>query len=129
VNHGPTAERGTTGSRGRRGGLSKGCLFTLVVAAAVVFFGANVGRVYWRFFEFQRAMRQETRGAARRTDNAIVTSLRGTADSLKLPESARDVRIRRTQTMISIQAEYAERLDLPFYARTVRLNPHAEGPL
>jgi hypothetical protein len=104
-------------------------LFTLVVAAVVLFFAANVGRVYWRFFEFQHAMRQETRGAARRTDNAIVTRLSAKADSLRLPESARNIQIRRTQTMISIQAEYSERLDLPLYVRTVRLNPHAEGPL
>ena len=43
----------------RRGSSSLGCLFTLLVLAAVLYFGINVGEVYFRYFQYKDAMRQE----------------------------------------------------------------------
>lgn len=113
----------------RRGTSSIGCLFTLLILAAVIYFGVNIGEVYWRFYEYQDAMQQEVRFAAHNSNDAILTSLRAQADSLELPEAAGNVQIRRTQTMISVESEYYERIELPMYVREVRLHPHAEGVL
>lgn len=113
----------------RRGASSVGCLFTLLILAAVIYFGVNIGEVYWRYYEYQDAMQQEVRFAAHTPNDAIMTRLRAQADSLELPEAAGNVQIRRTQTMISIESEYYERIELPMYVREVRFNPHAEGAL
>ena len=50
--------------RRRTGRGSLGCLVMLLILAAVVYFGVNVGEVYWRFYQYQDAMRQEVRFAA-----------------------------------------------------------------
>jgi hypothetical protein len=113
----------------RAGASTLGCLFTLVVLAAVVYFGVNVGRVYWHFHRFQDDMHQEVRSARQRTNDQILVRLRASADSLGLPEAARKISIRRTQTMISIEADYYEMVQLPMIVREIHFNPRAEGPL
>ena len=43
----------------RRGRSSLGCLFALLIIAAAMYFGVNIGEAYWRFYEYQDAMRQD----------------------------------------------------------------------
>ena len=43
----------------RRGASSIGCLFSLLVLAAVVYFGVNVGEVYWRYYQYRDDMVQD----------------------------------------------------------------------
>jgi hypothetical protein len=111
----------------RRGATALGCLFTLLVMAAIVYFGVNLGRVYWRFYEYQDDMRQEVRFASQHTNDQIVTALRASADSLGLPEGAGKISIRRNNTSISVEAEYYENVELPMYVKELHLHPHAEG--
>ncbi len=113
----------------RRGASSLGCLFWLMIVVAVIYFGINVGEIYWRYYEYQDDMKQEVRFAANSTNDKILSRLRARADSLGLPDDARNIALRRTQKMISIEAEYYERIELPGYARDVLFHPHAEGPL
>jgi hypothetical protein len=115
--------------RSRRGASSLGCLFTLLIVAVVIYFGVNIGEVYWRNYEFQDDMTQEVRFAAHSPDENIRNRLKAAADSLELPDDARDILIRRSQTTISIEAQYYQRIELPMYARNVLFHPHAEGPL
>ena len=111
----------------RRGRSSLGCLFVLLLAAAAVYFGINFGEVYWRFYEFQDAMKQEVRFARQIPDERIRQRLISLADSLGLPEEATDVIVTRTSTGISVSAEYTERVEFPLVARNIRFRPRAEG--
>lgn len=111
----------------RRGTSSLGCLFSLLVLAAIVYFGVNVGEVYFRFYQYQDAMRQEVRFAAHNNDAVILHHLRDQADSLGLPEAAQNVSVQRDGRHIEIEAEYYEHVELPLTVRDVYLNPHAEG--
>jgi hypothetical protein len=111
----------------RRGAGSLGCLFTLLLLAAVLYFGVNVGTVYWRFVQFQDVMKQQARFAARNSDEDIRARLRTVADSLGLPESAGQVRVRRTSRRISISSSYYESVELPLVRREILFNPRAEG--
>lgn len=111
----------------RRGASSLGCLFTLLVIAAVGYFGVNIGEVYFRYFQYKDAMRQEVRFAAHNSDVIIVRHLRDEADSLGLPEGAGNVVVQRDGRHIEIEAEYYEHIELPLTVREVYLNPHAEG--
>lgn len=112
----------------RRGASTLGCLFYLLIAVAAVYFGVNVGRAYWRFYQYQDDMRQEVRFARRRTNDQILTHLRASADSLELPEGAANIAIRRTQSSISIESDYYEIVEFPMYVREIHFNPKAEGP-
>jgi hypothetical protein len=115
--------------KARRGAGSIGCLFTLLIVAAVIYFGANVVEVYWRAYEFEDDMRQEVKFATKSPNDVILKHLRATADSLGLPDDAHAISIRRTDSGIAIEAYYDERIELPMMARDVHFHPHAEGPL
>lgn len=113
----------------RRGASSIGCLFSLLVLAAVVYFGVNVGEVYWRYYQFRDDMQQEVRFAAHYTSDAIAGRLRAAADSLGLPEAAGHVIIRRSSSMISVESDYDEPVELPGHVRELHFHLRAEGPL
>jgi hypothetical protein len=111
----------------RSGRSSLGCLFTLLVIAAVAYFGVNVGEAYMRFYQFQDAMRQEVRFASQNSDAVILRHLSAEADSLGLPEAAADVTIRRDGRRIEMGSEYYMHVELPLTVREVHFAPHAEG--
>ena len=111
----------------RPGRSSVGCLFMLLVLAAAVYVAVNLGEVYWRFYEFQDAMRQDVRFAAQISDERIKKRLAALADSLGLPPEAAEVEVTRTKYSISLKADYTERVEFPLIKRTIRFTPHAEG--
>lgn len=113
----------------RSGRSSLGCLFLLLLVAIAMYFGVNIGEAYWRFYEFQDAMRQEVRFARQIPDDRIKLHLVALADSLGLPEEAADVSVERTKTDISVSANYSEHLQIPLFARDIRFSPRAAGPL
>ena len=106
-----------------------GCLFGVLVLAAVVYFGVNVGEAYWRFYQFRDDMQQEARFAGHSANDAILSRLRAAADSLGLPEAAGHVIIRRVRGSISIESYYDEPVELPGHVRELHFHPRAEGPL
>jgi hypothetical protein len=111
----------------RRGLSSLGCLFSILIVAAIVYFGVNIGEHYFRFYQYQDAMRQEVRFAAHNNDVQIERHLREQADSLGLPEAAGEVTVQRDGRHIEIESEYYVHIELPLMVREVRFNPHAEG--
>ena len=113
----------------RRGASSIGCLFGVLLVAAVVYFGMNVGEAYWRYYQFRDDIQQEVRFAAHNNNDAIMTRLRAAADSLGLPEAAGHVIIRRVKGLISIESYYDEPVELPGHVRELHFHPRAEGPL
>jgi hypothetical protein len=94
-----------------------------------LYVGVNVGEAYWRFYEFQDAMRQEVRFAKQIPDDRIKLHLAALADSLGLPQEASDIAVDRTSASITVSAEYAERLQFPLFVRVIRFAPRAHGPL
>ena len=113
--------------RTRRGLSSLGCLVTLMLIAAVGYFGWGIAEHFIRFFEYQDAMRQEVKFAAHFTDAQIVKRLREKADSLDLPEAAGEVSVQRDGRHIAIESEYYIHFELPLHVREKRFDPHAEG--
>jgi hypothetical protein len=113
--------------RSRPGSSSLGCLFALLLLSAAGYFAVNAGEVYFRFFQYQDAMRQEVRFASHNSDQVILRHLRDQADSLGLPEAAGEVTLQRDGRHIEMESEYYVHIELPLYVREVRFNPHAEG--
>jgi hypothetical protein len=114
----------------RAGGrASLGCLFSLLLLTAALYFGVNIGEVYWRYYRYQDAMQQEVRFAQMRTDQGIIRRLGSVAEALGLPDDAGRVTINRDDRTrrIGISAAYSERVELPGFVRTFRFTPRAEG--
>ncbi len=111
----------------RRGGSSYGCLFTLLVLAAVVYFGAKIGESYYHFYQYQDAMGAQARFAAHSTDEQIRERLAQLADSLGLPSEASLVSVDRMPHHISIGADYVETVELPLHVRHLTFSPRAES--
>jgi hypothetical protein len=111
----------------RRGASSLGCLFTLLLVTAAVYFGINVAEVYWRFYEYQDDMRAQVRFGSNTPADTIIARLRASADSLGLPRDASHVAVRRTDASIVLESDYYERVELPGYVRDIHFHPRAAG--
>ena len=117
--------------RNRRGTSTRGCLISLLVLAVVLYYGINIGEVWYRYGQIQGEMRSQARLAPSLTNGVIRRRLRAKVEDLGLPEEAKDFRIRRSPETrrITITTEYEESVDLPFFNRTFHLTPSAEAPL
>lgn len=113
----------------RRGATKLGCLFSLLIMAAVSYFAVNIGEVYYRYYRYEDAFEQELRFANQRSDDAIRRRLAALADSLGLPEEAGHVRVTRSANRISISAEYEEHVELPLFVRRLTFSPKVAGSL
>lgn len=109
-----------------RGASTLGCLFSLLIVVAVIYFGVNIGAPYFRYYQFRDAMQQEARFANRKSDSEIIATLRLKADSLALPAPAHRINIRRTPSRVVIWTDYTETIDFPFVTRDIAFKPVAE---
>ena len=109
-----------------RGASTLGCLFSLLLVVAVIYFGVNVGAPYLRYYQFRDAMQQQLRFAERKSDAEILSSLRLKADSLALPGPAQRINVRRTPSRIVVWTEYTETIDFPFVTRDITFRPVVE---
>ncbi len=116
-----------SGLKARRGEGTVGCLFSIFVAIALVYFGINAGRPFWDYYQFQDRMTQEARFAANRSDVTIQRRLRDYADSLGLPEAAQKVKVRRRSGTIEIWSEYYVNIEFPGFVREQHFTPRAVG--
>ena len=113
--------------RSRRGAGRIGCLLTLLIATAVVYFGFNIGEAYFNFYRYQDRMKSEARFASNISDVVIKFRIAAFADSLGLPEPANKVVVRRGKHDIFIYANYIVRIELPGHVREFHFNPSATG--
>ena len=112
----------------RRGFSTLGCLFSLLIAAVILYYAVDVGKVYWRYYRLTDEMATSARFAQTRTDVDIIRHLAGVARDLDLPPEAQRFTVRRTQSppMVTIRTQYSVTLELPFHNRTLLLKPHAQ---
>ncbi|HEY7482361.1 MAG TPA: hypothetical protein VH680_17750 [Gemmatimonadales bacterium] len=112
----------------RRGGSTLGCLVSLVLFGAALYYGVHIGQVYMRYYQLLDAMRFQAQIAPTIKDNSVIDRrLTAAADSI-LGKTPR-FRIDRTPRRITIQTEYSDRVELPFFKHTFLLRPRAEAPL
>ncbi|HEU5039497.1 MAG TPA: hypothetical protein VFT84_01675 [Gemmatimonadales bacterium] len=115
--------------RDRRGGSSLGCLISLAIFSAALYYGVHIGEVYLRYYRLLDAMRFQASIAPSIKDDVIQRRLVATADSI-LGQPV-PFRVERTGNplRITIRTEYEERVELPFFHHTFVLHPQAEAPL
>jgi hypothetical protein len=113
--------------RSRRGASSIGCLLSVLVVAAILYFGYNIGIVFWTNYQYVDRMKQEAHFASHRSDAVIKRRLSEYADSLGLPEAAGNVTVRRSPNSILIWSDYYLHIELPGFVRELHFSPSATG--
>jgi hypothetical protein len=120
-------------TRSRRGASSSGCLLSLLLLVAALYYGVNIGEVFFRYYRLLDEMQTETRLAAGLDDGTIRRRIQAAIDEIGIPDSAgsRQLQVRRTDSprQIVIETQYSEWVSLPFFNHSFSFHPRATQPL
>ncbi len=118
-------------TRSRRGSSTLGCLVSLALFVAALYYGINIGEVYIKYYQLLDEMQSQARLAPSLSDAVIRRRILDKIDELDLPEEAQDVTVKRTARppRILIETRYTETLHLPLVTPTFHLHPRAEEGL
>jgi hypothetical protein len=119
--------------RSRRGASASGCLFSLLLFVAALYYGVNIGEVYFRYYRLVDEMQTESRLAAGLDDGTIRRRIQAAIEEIGLPDSAgnRQLQVIRTESprQIVIETRYSERVSLPLFNHSCSFHPRATQPL
>ncbi len=115
----------------RRGASSLGCLFSLLVCVAALYYGVNIGEVFFRYYRLLDEMQTQAQLGAALDDGTIRRRIEATAQDIGLPTQAQQVRITRrlSPRELVIETSYSETVDLPLFHHTFTFHPKATQPL
>jgi hypothetical protein len=116
--------------KSRRGAGRVGCMVSLALFAAALYYGFNIGQVYFRYYQLLDTMRIQAQLAPSLSDDVIQRRLIGQADSI-LPGGSPRFKITRGghPNRVIITTEYTEEVDLPLFKHTFVLRPRTEEAL
>jgi hypothetical protein len=116
----------------RRGASSTGCLVSLMLFVAALYYGVNIGEVWFRYYRFVDEMKTQVRLAAALDDGTIRRRLEASVQDLGIPDSAgRRLVIVRTAMPreIRIETRYSQAVKLPLFNHTFNFYPKVTQPL
>jgi hypothetical protein len=104
---------------------------TLLALAVGLYYGVEVGGVYFKYWQLVDEMRSQARFAPNLDDATIRRRLQAKADELELPPEAHRFLIRRRTRppQIRISTAYEVTVQLPFARYTIRFQPEVSAPL
>jgi hypothetical protein len=117
---------------GRRGASSMGCLLSLLLFVAFLYYGVNIGEVYFRYYRLLDEIQSQARLASALDDGTIRRRIEAAVQDIGLPDdAARQLSIRRTlqPREIDIETSYSETVHLPLFTHTFNLHPKASESL
>jgi hypothetical protein len=120
-----------TGLRSRWGGSTSGCLVSLAIFVAALYYGIHFGEPWFRYYQLLDEMRVSARLAPTLADGVIYRRLEAKAAELGLPEDAHKFQISRSgkPRKITITTTYSETVVVPLFTHTFVFTPVAEEPL
>ncbi|HEV8380024.1 MAG TPA: hypothetical protein VGQ29_00420 [Gemmatimonadales bacterium] len=117
----------------RRGASSKGCLLSLLIFVAALYYGVNIGEVFFRYYRLLDEMQTEAHLAAGLEDGTIRRRIQSAIEEIGLPDSAgsRQLQVYRTSSPreIVIETRYSETVSLPFFNHSFSFHPRTTQPL
>ncbi len=120
-------------TRGERGASSSGCLISLLIFVAALYYGVNIGEVYFRYYRLLDEMQTEARLSPGLDDGTIRRRIQAAIEEIGLPDSAggNQLVIQRLASprQIVIETRYSESVSLPFFNHKFSLHPRATQPL
>lgn len=116
---------------GRAGKVRWGCLVSLALLAAAIYYGVPIARTYLDYYQMKDEMNVQARFAVNINDDAIRRRLQAKAEELGLPAEAGRITIRRRPRPreIVITTTWPDTLRLPFYQIPITLRPEARAGL
>jgi hypothetical protein len=119
--------------RSARGASSSGCLLTLLLFVAALYYAVNIGEVFFRYYRLLDELQTQTRLAAALDDGTIRRRVQAAVEEIGLPDSAGRgaLLIRRTAAprQIVIETRYSETVSLPLFKHRFDFHPRATQPL
>lgn len=117
--------------RSRSGTSTTGCLISLVILVAAVYYGIHLGQPWVRYYQLLDEMRGSARLAPTLSDGVIRRRLEAKVEELGLPAEALKFQISRSgkPRRIIITTEYSETVTVPLLTHTFHYTPKAEEPL
>lgn len=121
----------TPAGSGRRGASSVGCLVSLLFLVAALYYGVNIGELFFRYYRLLDEMQTQAQLAPSLDDGTIRRRIQAAAQDIGLPPAAQQITIvrRASPREIVIEAHYTESVDLPFFKHTFDFHPKATQPL
>jgi len=119
-------------ARGRRGASTTGCLVSLLILVAVLYYGVNIGEVYFRYYRLLDEMKTQARLAAALDNGTIQRRIQAAIQNIGVPEEAGaelTITRRLSPREITIETSYRESVHLPLFDHTFRFHPKATAPL
>jgi hypothetical protein len=116
----------------RRGASSMGCLVSLLLFVAALYYGVNIGEVWFRYYRLVDEMKTQARLAAAIDNGTIRRRLQAAIQDIGIPDSAgARLLIARTASPreIRIETHYSESVSLPLFNHTFNFHPRATQPL
>ena len=116
---------------GRRGASSTGCLLSLLIFVGALYYGVNIGELFFRYYRLLDEMKSQAQLAPSLDDGTIRRRVQATAQDIGLPAEAQQIRIVRrvSPREIDIETEYSETVNLPLFNHTFTFHPKATQPL
>lgn len=117
---------------GRRGASTTGCLISLLVFVAVLYYGVNIGEVYFRYYRLLDEMKTQSRLAAALDNGTIQRRIQSAIQDIGVPDEAGaglTITRRLSPREITIETTYRESVHLPLFDHTFRFHPKATAPL
>lgn len=116
----------------RRGASTTGCLLSLLVLVAVLYYGVNIGELYFRYYRLVDEMETQARVAAALDNGTIQRRIVAAIADIGLPEDATsNLEITRSASprQITIESAYSESVHLPLFDHTFQFHPKVTEPL
>jgi hypothetical protein len=115
----------------RSGSSTLGCLVSLLILVATVYYGFHVGEVYWRYFQLLDEMKVNARLSPGLTDDVIQRRLATKVQEVFGPSHELAFRISRDPhyRTVVIETQYRDSVSLPLFHRGFNLKPRAEEPI
>jgi hypothetical protein len=115
----------------RRGASSLGCLLSLLIFVGVLYYGVNIGEVFFRYYRLLDEMDSQARLASALDNGTIQRRIAAAVQDIGLPDSAARAVVRRNTSPreVTITTAYSETVVLPFFTHTFAFHPTATQPL
>lgn len=115
-----------------RGASTTGCLLSLLVLVAVLYYGVNIGELYFRYYRLVDEMGSQARVAAALDNGTIERRIGAAIQDIGLPDdAASNLQITRSSSPreITIESQYSESVHLPLFDHTFQFHPKVTEPL
>src|SRR5437879_9355514 len=117
----------------RRGASSSGCLLSLLIFVAALYYAVNIGEVFFRYYRLLDEMQTEAHLAAGLDDGTIRRRIQAAIEEIGLPDSAgyRQLQVSRSASPREIVTEtrYSETVSLPLFNHSFSFHPRTSQPL